>query len=119
MQGVEQRTEDLPLGDLLLHGSLDEAAVLRATEDTPDYPILPWVNVVKIGGQSILDGTGCGRLPGNASLQALGAEPGRRPDPPATDRHRILARRRSIRRQAHDLRQGRRRSLRRRSGNSL
>ena len=45
----------LPLGDLLLKGSLDEAAVLKATEDTPDYPVLPWVNVVKIGGQSIID----------------------------------------------------------------
>jgi molybdenum storage protein len=44
-----------PLGDLLLGGSLDEASLSRATEATPDYPILPWVNVVKIGGQSIID----------------------------------------------------------------
>jgi molybdenum storage protein len=29
--------------------------VQRATEDTPDFAILPWVNVVKIGGQSIMD----------------------------------------------------------------
>lgn len=43
------------LGDLLLDRSLDEQAVLRATEATPDYPILPWVNVIKIGGQSLID----------------------------------------------------------------
>ncbi len=45
----------LPLADLLLNGSLDELATVRATEATPDYPILPWANVVKIGGQSIMD----------------------------------------------------------------
>jgi molybdenum storage protein len=43
------------LAELLLHGSLDEAGLLRATEATPDYPILPWANVVKIGGQSVID----------------------------------------------------------------
>jgi molybdenum storage protein len=43
------------LGDLLLHRSLDEEAVKRASEATPDYPILPWVNVIKIGGQSLID----------------------------------------------------------------
>ncbi len=45
----------LPLGDLLRSRSLDEEAVRRATEATPDYPILPWVNVIKIGGQSVID----------------------------------------------------------------
>jgi molybdenum storage protein len=45
----------LPLTNLLLNRSLDEADTLRATEATPDYPILPWANVVKIGGQSIMD----------------------------------------------------------------
>jgi molybdenum storage protein len=44
-----------PLGDLLLNGSLDEASVARATEATPDYPVLPWANVIKIGGQSLID----------------------------------------------------------------
>jgi molybdenum storage protein len=39
----------------LLERSLDEPDVLRATEATPDYPILPWANVVKIGGQSVID----------------------------------------------------------------
>ena len=43
------------LAELLLNRSLDEPETLRATERTPDYPILPWANVVKIGGQSIMD----------------------------------------------------------------
>lgn len=44
-----------PLGERLVAGSLSDAALMRATEATPDYQILPWVNVVKIGGQSIMD----------------------------------------------------------------
>jgi len=36
-------------------GSLSDAGVQRATHATPDFAILPWVNVVKIGGQSIMD----------------------------------------------------------------
>jgi molybdenum storage protein len=43
------------LGKQLVSGSLNDAAVQRATEDTPNLAILPWVNVVKIGGQSIMD----------------------------------------------------------------
>jgi molybdenum storage protein len=43
------------LGKRLVSGSLSDAAIQRATEDTPTFPILPWVNVVKIGGQSIMD----------------------------------------------------------------
>jgi molybdenum storage protein len=43
------------LGTQLVSGSLNDAAVQRATEDTPNFAILPWVNVVKIGGQSIMD----------------------------------------------------------------
>lgn len=43
------------LGRQLLSGSLTDATVQQATEDTPDFAILPWVNVVKIGGQSIMD----------------------------------------------------------------
>ena len=42
------------LGKRLVSGSSD-VSITRATADTPDYPILPWVNVVKIGGQSIMD----------------------------------------------------------------
>jgi molybdenum storage protein len=55
MRGKEDVGIGLPLGDLLLSRSLDEETVRQATEATPDYPILPWVNVVKIGGQSVID----------------------------------------------------------------
>jgi molybdenum storage protein len=43
------------LGHRLIAGSLSDAALQRATEATPNFAILPWVNVVKIGGQSIMD----------------------------------------------------------------
>ncbi len=43
------------LGQRLIAGSLNDAAIQRATEATPNFAILPWVNVVKIGGQSIMD----------------------------------------------------------------
>jgi molybdenum storage protein len=43
------------LGQRIVNGSLSDAAIQRATEATPDVAILPWVNVVKIGGQSIMD----------------------------------------------------------------
>src|SRR5271157_1839309 len=43
------------LGKQLLSSSLTDASVQQATEDTPNFAILPWVNVVKIGGQSIMD----------------------------------------------------------------
>jgi molybdenum storage protein len=43
------------LGRKLVSGSLSDAALQRATEATPNFAILPWVNVVKIGGQSIMD----------------------------------------------------------------
>jgi molybdenum storage protein len=55
MNGRELPAGLPPLGDLLLNRSLDEAEVLRATEETPDYPVLPWANVVKVGGQSLID----------------------------------------------------------------
>src|SRR6266852_3259316 len=44
-----------PLGQQLAGGSLSDAALMRATAGTPDFAILPWVNIVKIGGQSIMD----------------------------------------------------------------
>src|SRR5438552_12866545 len=44
-----------PLGERLMSSSLTDAVVMRATENTPNFTILPWVNVVKIGGQSIMD----------------------------------------------------------------
>ncbi len=43
------------LGKQLLSSSLTDASLQQATEDTPNFTILPWVNVVKIGGQSIMD----------------------------------------------------------------
>ena len=43
------------LGRRLVGGSLTDAAIQKATEDTPNFAILPWANVVKIGGQSIMD----------------------------------------------------------------
>jgi len=43
------------LGQRLVSGSLSDAALARATEATPNVAILPWANVVKIGGQSIMD----------------------------------------------------------------
>lgn len=43
------------LGKRLVSESLSDASVMRATEATPNFNILPWVNVVKIGGQSIMD----------------------------------------------------------------
>src|SRR5947199_10088749 len=43
------------LGKGFVGGSLSDAAIQRATDATPNLPILPWVNVVKIGGQSIMD----------------------------------------------------------------
>src|SRR6202795_4801432 len=43
------------LGRRLVGGSLSDAAIQQATVATPHFAILPWVNVVKIGGQSIMD----------------------------------------------------------------
>jgi molybdenum storage protein len=43
------------LGRRLAGGSLSDATLQRATEATPSFAILPWANVVKIGGQSIMD----------------------------------------------------------------
>jgi molybdenum storage protein len=43
------------LGKRLVSGSLSDERIQKATESTPDFAILPWVNVVKIGGQSIMD----------------------------------------------------------------
>jgi molybdenum storage protein len=43
------------LGRLILGRSLDDAELCLASETMSDYPILPWANVVKIGGQSVMD----------------------------------------------------------------
>ncbi len=43
------------LTEQLVNGSLTDSSVMRATEITANFAILPWVNVIKIGGQSIID----------------------------------------------------------------
>jgi len=53
---IDENTSFLTdLGKQLLSGSLTDALVQQATEETSNFAILPWVNVVKIGGQSIMD----------------------------------------------------------------
>jgi molybdenum storage protein len=55
MQGLGKNAVVPPIGERLLQGSLSDPALLAATDAMPDYSILPWANVVKIGGQSIID----------------------------------------------------------------
>src|SRR3977135_3443733 len=43
------------LGKRLVSGSLSDAALQKATEATPNHAILPWVNAVKIGGQTLME----------------------------------------------------------------
>jgi molybdenum storage protein len=43
------------LQSLLMSRSLTDGELLRATEATPDYAILPQAHVLKIGGQSVVD----------------------------------------------------------------
>jgi molybdenum storage protein len=43
------------LGSALVHGSLTDEALLTETEAHPVLPILPDANVIKIGGQSLID----------------------------------------------------------------
>src|SRR5215813_8924814 len=52
---IDQNAPLASLGKQLLNGSLTDSAIMQATEATPNFAILPWVNVVKIGGQSIMD----------------------------------------------------------------
>lgn len=55
MTNIDESVLLTALGKQLVTGSLSDVEVMHATEATPNYPILPWVNVVKIGGQSIMD----------------------------------------------------------------
>src|SRR5437762_11848137 len=55
MKSIDNNTALTSLSKQLLTGSLSDPAVMQATEATSNYVILPWVNVVKIGGQSIMD----------------------------------------------------------------
>jgi molybdenum storage protein len=55
---MKETTENAVLTELgrrLVSGSLSDTAIQEATEQIPTFPILPWANVVKIGGQSIMD----------------------------------------------------------------
>src|SRR3954449_8654613 len=51
------------LGKRLVSGSLSDESVMRATENTPNLALVPWANVVKIGGQSIMDRGRAGLMP--------------------------------------------------------
>jgi molybdenum storage protein len=55
MNELSDHSPPLPLIQQLLNGSLSDSAVLQATAGVDDYRILPWANMVKIGGQSIID----------------------------------------------------------------
>src|SRR5215472_12943077 len=55
MRKLTANSIPLPLAQQLLEGSLSDAALLQATADPVDYPILPWANMVKVGGQSMID----------------------------------------------------------------
>src|SRR6185312_1489254 len=51
------------LGKRLVSGSLSDESLMRATENTPNLALVPWANVVKIGGQSIMDRGRAGLMP--------------------------------------------------------
>jgi molybdenum storage protein len=51
------------LGRRLMSGSLSDESLMRATENTPNLALMPWANVVKIGGQSIMDRGRAGLMP--------------------------------------------------------
>jgi molybdenum storage protein len=51
------------LGKRLVGGSLSDESLMRATENTPNLALVPWANVVKIGGQSIMDRGRAGLMP--------------------------------------------------------
>ncbi len=55
MTTIDGKNVFTSLGKQLLAGSLSDTALMQATASAPDFDILPWVNVVKIGGQSIMD----------------------------------------------------------------
>ncbi len=43
------------LESLLMSRSLNDRELMQASDNAPDYPILPGVSVLKIGGQSLID----------------------------------------------------------------
>jgi molybdenum storage protein len=58
-----ERTMLTELGRRLVGGSLSDESLMRATENTPNLALVPWANVVKIGGQSIMDRGRAGLMP--------------------------------------------------------
>jgi len=58
------------LGRRLVSGSLSDESLMRATENTPNLALVPWANVVKIGGQSIMDRGRAGLMPVVAEIVA-------------------------------------------------
>jgi molybdenum storage protein len=55
MRDMTEDSTPTDLGKRLAGGSFSDEALQQAAEHTPNFAILPWVNVVKIGGQSIMD----------------------------------------------------------------
>src|SRR3984957_11719908 len=51
------------LGRRLVSGSPSAEPLMWPTEDTPNLALVPWANVVKIGGQSIMDRGRAGLMP--------------------------------------------------------
>src|ERR1700722_20690624 len=51
------------LGKRLLRGALSDESLMRATDNPPNLALVPWANVVKIGGQSIMDRGRAGLMP--------------------------------------------------------
>jgi molybdenum storage protein len=52
---MEDQGDAAALQSLLMSRSLTDAELLEASDAAPDYAILPDANVVKIGGQSVID----------------------------------------------------------------
>ncbi|MGD0104590.1 MAG: uridine kinase [Rhodopila sp.] len=63
MPGSVQNAMLTDLGKRLISGSFSDESLMRATENTPSLALVPWANVVKIGGQSIMDRGRAGLMP--------------------------------------------------------
>ena len=63
MPNAVQNSMLTDLGKRLVSGSLSDESLMRATENTPNLALVPWANVVKIGGQSIMDRGRAGLMP--------------------------------------------------------
>src|SRR4051812_46650788 len=52
---TDTATRGASLESLLMSRSLSDPELLQASDEAPDYPILPDVSVIKLGGQSLID----------------------------------------------------------------